>query len=65
MNAYIVDKETQEVIAGPVVTNHSVSFDDVCELAGLEWKTYPAVDTDGWYKDDVLWDEQVAEIGWR
>jgi len=61
MTVKIVEKETQEVI-GEVVANHSLSFDEACELAGLEWKTYPEVETDGWYKDGILWDESVAEL---
>ena len=62
MNIYIVEKETKDVIAGPIVTNHSLCFDDACELAGLEWRVFPDVQEDGWYQDDILWDESVAEF---
>lgn len=61
MTVLIVEKGTQEVI-GTVFTNQSLSFDDACRLAGLEWKTHPEVETDGWYKDGILWDESVAEL---
>jgi len=57
----LVEKSTQETI-GTVESNQSLSFSDVCELAGLEWKTSPEVETDGWYKDGVLYDESVAEV---
>lgn len=58
----IVDKETNEIIIGSVVTNHLLSFDDACHLAGLRWETWPDVDTDGWYQDGILWDEATAEL---
>jgi len=57
----IVEKGTGEVI-GEVVTNRSLSFDEASALAGLEWKTCPEVETDGWYQGDVLVDESVAEL---
>jgi hypothetical protein len=58
----IVEKDTG-IIIGQVATNQSLTFDEACRLAGLKWKSYPDVDTDGWYKGDTLWDESVAEIG--
>jgi hypothetical protein len=57
----IVEKETGNTI-GQVNTNQSLTFDEACQLAGLEWKCWPDVDTDGWYKNGILYDESVAEI---
>jgi hypothetical protein len=57
----IVEKTTGLVV-GEVVTSHSLSFYDACKLAGLEWKEWPEVECDGWYRDGILWDEAVAKL---
>lgn len=59
----IIDKQTKEVI-GTVVTNNSLTLEQAFELAGFEWKTQEddGVECDGWYKDDVLYDESTAEM---
>lgn len=62
MVSNIVEKETGNIIGTSVTHNHRLSFNDVCKLAGLEWKSYPEVETDGWYDGDILWDESVAEM---
>jgi hypothetical protein len=59
----LIDVITKEEL-GSIITNRSMIFDEMCELAGLEWKTLEedGVDTDGWYKNGVLYEERGIEI---
>ena len=44
----IKDKQTGKTI-GKVLTNQSLTFDRIMELAGFEWKTEAdGVECDGW-----------------
>ena len=64
MSYVVKSKETGEVI-GKVIANHSMTFDEVMDFAGFEWKTLEkdGVECDGWYDaDGILYDESVAEI---
>lgn len=59
----LVDRQTGEII-GSVVTNRSLTFDELCRLAGFEWMTLEDddVETDGWYCGGILYEEQDIEI---
>ncbi len=61
----IIDRQTGEVI-GTVHTTQSITLDQAFSLAGFEWKTYEddGVECDGWYIDDVLYDESTAEMSY-
>jgi hypothetical protein len=59
----LIDKITKEEL-GSIITNQSLTFDEMCKLADLKWKTFEKdqVETDGWYKNNVLYEESDVEI---
>ena len=60
----IIDSETKEVI-GKVITNQSLTFDQVMELAGFDY--IEGDNETGWSKDGgkTLYDEETAEIDYE
>jgi len=65
MRTRLIDKETGEVIC-EVVTNRSMTFDEVAQLGGLEWKEYPDLPDPngytGWYNGSEYVSEETAEM---
>jgi len=55
----VKDKSTKVTI-GTVNTGHSLAFDDIMHLIGAEFKN--GIDGEGWYVDDVLYDEESVLI---
>ena len=41
-----------ETVLGSVMTNRSLSFDEVMELAGFTWQYSDEWQTEGWSNDD-------------
>lgn len=60
MKINIIDRQTQETI-GTVITNHSLTTDEIMSLSGFEW--VEGDNETGWTKDGrTFYDESTVDM---